>query len=178
MGLTYLSTQTASSSSSLSFTSGIDSTYDAYEFHFVNIHPSNAYYSFGFQVNAVGQTGFNETITTSVTWSFQRENGAAYSLQYDTGSDQAQGTAYQSLATAQTNNPDESASGILRLYAPSSTSYVKHFQSDFNNVYAYDYCSRLLVAGYINTTSAIDEIDFKMTGGNIDAGKIHMYGVS
>jgi hypothetical protein len=177
MGLTYLSSQTASASSSLSFTSGIDSTYDAYEFHFVNIHPSNAYPTFGFQVNAVGQTGFNETITSTGIWAYHRENGFAYGLQSG-GSTQAQGTAYQGLALVQTNDTSESASGILRLYAPSSTTYVKHFQSDFNNIYAFDYCSRLLVAGYINTTSAIDEIDFKFASGNIDAGKIHMYGVS
>ncbi len=176
MALTYLSSQTASASSSLSFTSGIDSTYDAYEFHFVNIHPSSPYYNFSFQVNAVGQTGFNETMTTAITWAYHRENGFAYGFQY--GGGQAQGTAYQDLALAQTNDTSESTSGILRLYAPSSTTYVKHFQSDFNNVYAYDYCSRFLVGGYINTTSAIDEIDFKFASGNVDEGTIHMYGVS
>jgi hypothetical protein len=177
MALTFISSQTASASSSLSFTSGIDSTYDAYEFHCVNIHPSGAYFNFAFQVNAVGQSGFNETMTTTSTWAYHRENGFASGLQSG-GANQSQGTAYQSLALAQTNNPDDSASGILRLYAPSSTTYVKQFVSDFNNIYAYDYCSRLMVAGYINTTSAIDEIDFKMISGNIDAGTIYMYGVS
>lgn len=177
MGLTYISSQTASASSSLSFTSGIDSTYDAYEFHVVNMHPSSAYFNFGFQVNAVGQTGFNETMTTSSTWAYHRENGFAFGLQSG-GANQSQGTAYQSLATAQTNDTSESASGILRLYAPSSTTYVKHFQADFNFVYAFDYCSRFLVGGYINTTSAIDEISFKFSSGNVDEGTIHMYGVS
>jgi hypothetical protein len=34
------------------------------------------------------------------------------------------------------------------------------------------------VAGYFNTTSAIDEIQFKFDSGNIDAGTIKMYGVT
>ena len=47
--LVLLSTQTASSSASLSFTSGIDSTYDSYVFKFINIHPQN--YQVAFQFN-------------------------------------------------------------------------------------------------------------------------------
>ena len=36
-----ISTQTASGSANLSFTSGIDSTYDEYVFKFINIHPAS-----------------------------------------------------------------------------------------------------------------------------------------
>ena len=37
--LIFISKQTASSSATISFTSGIDSTYKEYIFYFVNIHP-------------------------------------------------------------------------------------------------------------------------------------------
>jgi hypothetical protein len=32
-------------------------------------------------------------------------------------------------------------------------------------------------SGYINTTSAVDKIDFKFSSGNIEAGTIKMYGI-
>ena len=181
MGLTYISTQTASSSSSLSFTSGIDSTYDAYEFHFVNMHPSYNSDYFGFQVNAVGQTGFNETITSTMFRAVHNEINTVTSLLYQGGGfpyDQAQGTSYQTMAWWVGADNDQSASGVLTLYAPSSTTYVKHFTSRSAYSQASDYVFDAYVAGYINTTSAIDEISFKFSNGNMDAGKIHMYGVS
>jgi len=177
MALTFISTQTASSSSTLSFTSGIDSTYDSYEFHFVNMHPSVAS-NFSFQVNAVSQTGFNEVITSSTYRAYHNEVNTSANLEYRTGSDQAQGTAYQILAESVPTDADQSVSGILTLYAPSDTTYVKHFTGVvFGNFFGAA-TGALYVGGYINTTSAIDEVSFKFASGNIDAGKIHMYGVS
>ena len=178
MGLTYLSTQTASSSSSLSFTSGIDSTYDAYEFHFVNMHPATNGVHLSFQVNADGQTGFNEVITSTLFYAYNKEDDSGSGLQYYAAGDQAQGTAYQYLNTFTGNQSDASASGVLRIYSPSSTTYVKHFTGEIVNMSHVPYAGNWRAAGYINTTSAIDEIDFKMSSGNIDAGTIHMYGVS
>jgi hypothetical protein len=176
---TFISSQTASSSSSLSFTSGIDSTYDVYEWHFINIHPATDNVDFMFQVNAAGQSGFNEVMTTTTFYAYHRETGGAEALTYDTNEDQAQGTGYQKILSYDTGNAaDESVSGILTLYAPSSTTYVKQFTSVGNGVAAYEYSINEFVAGYINTTSAIDEIDFKFNSGNIDAGEIRMYGVA
>jgi hypothetical protein len=40
-GLNLISTQTASSSASINFTSGLDSTYKHYVFKFYNFHPQN-----------------------------------------------------------------------------------------------------------------------------------------
>ena len=178
MALTYLSTQTASSDSSLSFTSGIDSTYDAYEFHFVNIHPQTGGSHLQFQVNADGQTGFNETMTTTNFRAYHNESDSDTAFDYSTTHDQAQGTSYQTFASNVGAENDESMSGILTLYAPSSTTYVKHFVIRAVHYQHSDYAFDTYTAGYINTTSAIDEIDFKFSSGNIDAGKIHLYGVS
>lgn len=178
---TFISSQTASSSSSLSFTSGIDSTYDVYEFHFINMHPATNSVLFEFQVNAVGQTGFNETITSTFFRAYHLENGGSAGLGYRTSYDQAQGTGYQELTenlAGSTGFDDSSASGVLTLYAPSSTTYAKHFTSRGNWMAASPVTVDTFVSGYINTTSAIDEIDFKMSSGNIDAGEIRMYGVA
>ena len=69
MGLVYIATATASSSSTLSFTSGIDDTYNEYQFHFVNMHPADDDALFHFQVNAHDGssqlTGFNEAIAST-----------------------------------------------------------------------------------------------------------------
>lgn len=175
---TLISTQTASSSSSLSFTSGIDSTYDVYEWHFINMHPSNYSPQFTFQVNAVGQTGFNETITSTFFYAYHQESGASSGLIYEPSWDQAQGTQLQNLTGYLNNVSDEGASGVLTLYAPSSTTYVKHWTCRTNSVYPTPMSIDTSTAGYINTTSAIDEISFQMTSGNIDAGEIRMYGVA
>lgn len=175
---TFISSQTASSSSSLSFTSGIDSTYDVYEWHFINVHPLLNSSPLMFQVNAVGQSGFNEVMTTTWFQAYNNETNTDRSLSYNASYDQAQGTAYQRIGNNGGNANDQSISGILRLYAPSSTTYVKHFLSTANEYHSSDYSINTFVAGYINTTSAIDEIDFKCSGGNIDAGEIRMYGVA
>ena len=178
MGLAYLSTQTASSSSNLSFTSGITSSYNAYEFHYIDMHPATNSDYFEFQVNAAGGSGFNETMTTTVWRAINKESGSTPTVQYEGFNDQGNGTSYQNLAWWVGNDNDQSASGILTLYAPSSTTYVKHFTSRSVYAQASDYIFDAFVSGYINTTSAIDEIDFKFSSGNIDAGKIHMYGVT
>ena len=173
-----LATATASSSSSLSFTSGIDSTYDSYEFLFTNIHPQTGGSHLQFQVNADGQTGFNETMTTTFFRAYHNESDSDAVLGYSTTHDQAQGTSYQTFASNVGAENDESMSGILTLYAPSSTTYVKHFAIRSAHYQHSDYAFDTYTAGYINTTSAIDEIDFKMSSGNIDAGTIKMFGVS
>ncbi len=176
MALTLISTHTASASATLDITSGIDSTYDSYEFHCVNMHPASSAY-FQFQVNAAGETGFNEVITSTAFRAYHKEDDSATSLAYFTSGDQAQGTAYQQIGISSTD-ADQSTSGVLTLYAPSSTTYVKHFVSRSNGSNILDYDQEWYVAGYINTTSAIDEISFNFSSGNIDAGTIKMFGVS
>ena len=168
--------QTASSSSTIDFTTGIDSTYDKYMFVMLNINPATNSQVFSFQVNASGQTGFNETMTTTYFSAGHAESGGSGTLQYETGKDQAQGTSYQPLTNSIGNVSDESASGILYLYAPSSTTYVKQFYATMNTYEASNYCETTFIAGYINTTSAITEVSFKVASGNINAGTIKMYG--
>ena len=167
-------------SSSIDITSGIDSTYDVYEFIFTNMHPATNNVDFHFQVNASGGSGFNETITSTIFVAYHGETTDASHFGYNPSeaADQAQGTNYQVLAYETGNGGDEVCSGILTLYAPSSTTYVKHFMARTNNYYSTDYTIDNNVAGYINTTSAIDEISFKFDSGNIDAGVIKMYGLA
>ena len=172
--LKFISRSTASCWSSVDITSGIDSTYKEYIFVINNMHPQTNDKHFTFQVNADGGSGFNETITSSVFRAYHLENGSASGLDHRTANDQAQGTAYQRLSEEVGNGSDESVSGILHLFDPSS-SFVKHFMARTSLNYGSP--RDTFVAGHINNTTAIDEISFAFTSGNCDSGTIDMYGV-
>jgi hypothetical protein len=176
--LVFISRSTASSSASVSITSGISSTYKEYIFMFNNIHPASAG-NLTFNLSADSGSNYNVTKTTSVFYYYHQESGSDAGGGYVTSLDLAQSTAYQPLGNIEADN-DTSLSGVLHLFEPSSTTFVKHFVSRVNVVYpaTTDYTSDYYIAGYGNTTSAIDAIDFKMASGNIDSGTIDMYGVS
>jgi len=174
--LVLLTTNTFTNAATSDFTTLIDSTYDVYIFKFIDINAATSATQFSFQVNAVGASGFNETVTSTWFHAVQQEADGWAGLEYQAANDQAQGTGYQYLPAQMGAESDESCAGELHLFSPSSTTYVKHFYSRFNN-YGQDNTSRdTFVAGYFNLTTAIDEISFKMTSGNFD-GTIKMYGL-
>ena len=175
--LTLLSTQTASASATISFTSGIDSTYDSYVFKFINIHPATDTAVFHFNMSTDGGSNYNVTKTTTVFQSEHDEADTSTALSYNTSHDLAQSTAFQLLVNYAGNGNDENTSGTLTLFNPSSTTYVKHFISDSNVYHADDFMQNWKTAGYGNTTSAINAIQFKFASGNIDSGVIKLYGI-
>lgn len=178
-GLIALSTQTASSSASVSFTSGIDSTYSEYLFIFNNIHPATDNVEFYFNMSIDGGSNYNVTKTTSGFSAYHDEADSSTALAYDTSGDLAQGTGYLQLNQNGTlgNDNDQSLSGSLHLFSPSDTTFVKHFVSTVQYYETTNYSINSFVAGYGNTTSAVDAVDFKMSSGNIDSGTIQMFGV-
>ena len=176
--LTHIATQTASSSASVSFTSGIDSTYKEYIFYFVNIHPATNNQEFTFQGSTNSGSSYGVTITSTFFQAYHAENGSATSLAYNANKDLAQSTSFQTIADTTGNGNDESASGFLHLFNPSSTTFVKHFISVDNHYYNGTYSINDYASGYFNTTSAIDAIQFKMASGNIDSGQILLFGLN
>ena len=177
--MTLLETQTASSSATISFTSNIDSTYDEYVFRFYDIHPSVDGEKCGFQANASGGSGYNETMTTTFFHCAHNESDSdAGPLEYEAGYDLAQGSTFQRITRNTGNANDECWSGYLHLFNPSSTTFVKHFIAVTQSIQGNEYSDNSFIAGYFNTTSAIDEIQFKMESGNIDSGVIKLYGIS
>jgi hypothetical protein len=176
-GITLISSQTASASASLSFTTGIDSTYRTYLFKFINIHPATDGVIFQFNLSTDGGSSYNVTKTTTVFTAWVSESGTGDSLQYRDGLDLAQSTSYQELVSDVGADNDQNACGYLYLFNPSSNIFVKHFISNFQNTHQSDYTMQEFLAGYGNTTSAINAINFNMSSGNIDAGTILMYGI-
>ena len=177
--LNLLSTQTASNSSNISFTSGIDSTYKEYVFKLYNC-TANGSSSSTFQVNFSidGGSNYNVTKTTTIFWASHYENGSAAAVSYRTSSDLAQSTSFQNFTdNSMGAGADESLSGTLHLFDPSNTTFVKHFTSTANWYHDGDISVNPYIAGYCNTTSAVNAVQFKMASGNID-GVIKLYGIS
>jgi len=185
MGIpTLIKTETASDSASLAFVDGasdvtLDSTYDEYMFVCTDINPATDSAHFSFQVNATDDAGggYDTSLITSAAFqAYHKEDGSASSLAYRAADDLAQSANFQRLKGEVANDADGSCAGILHLFNPASTTYVKHFYARSvvaaNEPAIYD----AFVAGYVNTTTAIDEVSFKMSSGNIDA-VIKMYGV-
>ena len=175
--LNLISTQTASSSSTISFTSGIDETYDSYIFKFYDIHPQTDNVNFTVNFSTDSGSNYNVTKTTTTFIAYHIENDTASGLQYE-DRDIAQGTGYQQICPAVGSDNDQNSTGYLHLFNPSSTTFVKHFISRTSSSHNEDYAVDFYIAGYCNTTSAVNGIDFKMSSGNIDSGVIKLYGVS
>ena len=179
--LTLLTTVNVSSSTStVSFTSSIDSTYNSYLFKFIDIHPASEYGHLQFQADTGTNTNYNQTITSSSWTATNNEGDTEAIINYQTGSDQAQGTAFQHLMESPqlgTNN-DENLNGYLHIFNPSSTTFIKHFIIRNTHMATNPGSRQDYSAGYCNVTAAIDGVDFKFSSGNIDSGVIKMYGLS
>ena len=174
--LVKISSATASSDSTISFTSGIDSTYKEYIFYFVNIHPATDTASFSVNFSTDGGDNYNVTKTTAYFRAIHWENNTT-AFGYDTGGDLAQSTDFQNIITVIGNDNDQSGVGYMHLFNPSDTTFVKHFSVNAQKYHYLDISVNEFYAGYANTTSAIDAVQFKMSSGNIDSGTIIMYGV-
>ena len=173
-----ISTSTASSSSTIDFTSGIDSTYKEYIFKFFDIHPATNDQSFAFQVDTGTNTSYNQTITSTFFNAQHDESDSNTYFMYRTTGDQAQGTSFQRLTEGTGNDNDQSCSGTLHLFDPSNTTFVKNFIANTHNAHQGDYAMNNFIAGYVNTTTALTRVRFKFESGNIDSGTIKMYGVT
>ena len=177
-----IKTLTASSSGTLSFVNGasnvvLDSTYKEYVFRFNNLHVASDSANLTFQGSTDTGSNYNTTLTSSYFEAYHAEGDGAQGLGYESNKDLAQSTSFQPIFWSNGTGNDESASGYLRLFDPSSTTFVKHFIHTGGHNVSYDYAVNTFMAGYFNTTSAIDAIQFKSSSGNIDSGTIKMYGI-
>ena len=175
--MTLLETQTASSSATIDFTSGIDSTYKEYIFVGIDVHPASDDNYLVFNFSSDSGSNYNVTKTTTHVRVRHDEDGSDGSIEYLANQDLAQSTSDVRL-TFVGNDNDQSTSFKLQLFDPSSTTFVKHFMADGNGNEEADRLYRSIVAGYGNTTSAVDAVQFKFASGNIDSGTFKLYGIS
>ena len=183
--LTHIKTIPASNASTTSFVDGssdvvFDNTYPIYLVKLINIHndTSDKYLQFNFSADT--GSNYNVTKTTTAFNAAHKEDGSYSVLQYEASVDLAQGTGAQRLTAGQDNAADTGHSGTIFIFNPSSTTFVKHFMSDISTV-GYDgsneYNYRMFIAGYCNTTSAVDAVQFSINSGTHD-GTFKLYGIS
>jgi len=178
--LVLLSTFTSDGSDSdATFTSShITSTYKEYLFVFNNIHPETDNTNLEFHPSIDNGSNYNIAKTTSFFNAEHNEDDTGTNVYYSTGSDLAQGTGGQRFNSDGIGaDADQSISGIFRLYNPSSTTFVKHFIGNFNFSSLGNSSFNTFVGGYANTTSAINNVQFKMSSGEIQGGTIDLFGV-
>jgi hypothetical protein len=175
-GMKLISSQTANNSASISFTTGIDSTYKEYQFYFIDIHARTDGADFQFNGSTDAGSNYNVTKTTTYFQAYHFEDDSGAGLEYASAEDVVKSTALQSFFTGNCIVADEAGAGYLQLFNPSSTTYVKHFISTNNSYDASNISINQIPAGYFDTTSAVNAIQFKMSSGNFD-GTILMFGI-
>ena len=182
--LTHIKTLTASSSATLSFVNGssdvvLDSTYPIYLFKFISMHPATDNTSFQFQCSTDTGSSYGVTVTTTYFRGQQQEGGSGVTqLGYNTSDDAAQSTNFLVLSEDCGNDNDQAVSGVLKIFNPSGTTFVKHFQSHFSGSQFNNYSFNELIAGYFNDTSAINAVKFSFGAGDIDSGQILLFGLN
>ena len=178
--MVHIKTITASNAANASFHHGtsnvvLDSTYPIYKFVLVGLHPASDG-DLQFQCSIDSGSNYNVAMTTTYPYASHNEGDSASSLSYFSDGDQANGTSFQRIGKIGNDN-DQATSGEMYLFDPSSTTFVKHFLSRVSESHPSEYIQDNHVAGYFNTTSAIDAVQFKMSSGNLDAGQIKLYGI-
>jgi hypothetical protein len=175
-GMKLISSQTASNSASISFTTGIDSTYKEYQFYLINISAKTNNAIFTFQSSTNGGSTYGVTVTSTAFMAYHDQNDTYADIGYDGGEDSAQSTSFIRLFSSASSTVARSNSGSFSLFNPSSTTYVKHWISRISRASSAPEANDNLHAGYFNSTSALNAIQFKMNTGNFD-GDILMFGI-
>ena len=170
-----VSSATASSSASIEFTLG---DYKEYKLFLVNMHPATDSANLEMNFSTDNGSNYNVTKTTTFFEAEHAENDSGSGLAYNSASDIAQGTGFQRIAGNVGGDADQCCNGIIHIFNPSSTTFVKHFTSRISNTRSDNAEFDIYIAGYANTTSALTNIKFQMSSGNIDDGKILMFGIN
>ena len=167
---------TGTNTSAIEFTTGLDSTYDHYMFTMVNMFPHTN--GENFRVAWSTDAGSSYGVTKTGTWFRARhtEGGASGDLAYDSSYDSAQTTDAQNLTYSTGGDADQCYSGIMHFWGPASTTFVKQWSVIGCNAMADDRISNVFVAGYLNTTTAVNAIKFYFSAGNT-SGTVTMYGM-
>ena len=177
-----IKTFTADEDANITFVHGtsdvvLDNTYPIYKIVYTNVHPATD--GQNFQVNfRDGSTAYDATKTTSFFEAEHQEDDGGTGLAYNTAADLAQATGVQRVTGNVGADNDQCCSGYLVLYDPSNTTFVKHFVMRTANLRSDDIAFDSYVAGYCNTTSAIDGVQFSFASGAIESGTFKLYGVS
>lgn len=159
------------------FTTLDERGYDELVFIFTDVNPDND--GVEYQCNFSSDDGSNWNVVKTTTFFFaeHNQNGSGGAIAYQTTRDHQQSTGWQDLGIDLGNGADETCSGILHLFSPASTTFVKHFYATVSEYHQADLAGTCYIGGYLNTTSAITDIYFACNSGSHNA-YVQMYGVA
>ena len=169
-----LNTTTCSNTTNVTYS--LTNTYKEYVFECITINPVTDNVQLQFQLSNDG-TNYNKTITSTFWVAYHTESGGTQDVVYDGIWDQAQGTAFQTFFKEVGNDADQACSAELHLFNPASTTYVKNFYARGAGTLHHQFVQDQFAAGFINDTAAMTSIRIQLSSGNINAGKIKMYGI-
>lgn len=180
-GPVLLSTSAGTGVTEIAITSNIDTTYDEYMFVVTNFNPATDDYHLFFQCSTNGGSSYGVTLTSTMFLVTHRLDDGGDSFGYNTGGDLAQSTDYQYLMYGIANGASDNSSGILNLFGPGGTAYVKNWYARFGGAKMTASGPAEFVerhsSGYFNTTSAINAISFKSYSGSAFDATVQMYGI-
>jgi len=181
--LVHIKTLTASNSGDLSFIHGssgvtFNNTYPIYKVTYASVHHATdgSQLQIGFRD---GGSDYDATKTSGSFTTYHQENDGESSgdrLNVSSGK-LAQSTNFQNLHQSVGNDSDQCASGEILIFNPSGTTFVKHYISRLSSCHDSNANMDSFIGGYVNTTTAIDAIQFKSSSGNIDSGIFKLYGI-
>ena len=175
-----------SNAASVSFVHGssgvvLDNTYPIYKFDIINLHPDTNKVYFGFQASIDSGSNYGIACTAANFGAGHTEGGSDGGVGYNTAGDLAQSTSYPQIGAFDRlgSHNDNNFAAEVTLFNPSSTTFVKHFLCRTQHGGADAATSNNYYAGYFNSTSAINAMDFKFhnNSSNIQSGKIKLYGI-
>ena len=135
-----------------------------------------------FQVSTSGT--YYGVSAANVAWrTTNKTNGTDSSSFPKTSMSQQAATTYMDLSENITDDATIDGAilnGFIQIYNPKSTTFGKNFMSvEIGNLASGDSFGQWGSSGYIDTTSALDQIEFKLDNpaANMDAGTISYWGV-
>lgn len=173
-GLVLISQQSASSSTSIDFTSGIDSTYDLYIVDIIYAVPASANTSLNLQTSTNGGSSYDGSSSYSYAYSLYSTNNTR---------EDARSTSAAAILLSGAelgNDTSEGFCGRVFIYQPSNTTRKKQVSwsgSYITSVGDGGHLATIQGSGLRAATADIDAIRFIMSSGNITSGEFKLYGV-
>lgn len=186
--MVYLASSAVSGSTGTSFT--LPSGYDIFEFHFKHFYSNRQAYpyngldrlTFGLNFSSGSQPN---TSTILRAWNFVTDTTSAQ-ITYDANSiadsDNDYNTQQMTYATGSQSSSSPTASGVITLYEPFSTTFMKHFTARSQGGYSYSgtqSSNSVFRDVYYHTTSPVTTVSFGITApwAHYMYGDFHMYGI-
>ena len=171
-----LSEQSVTAATYVEFANIFNTEYSEFIFHWHHINPGTDNVNFMMQVNASGETGYNETLTTTAWVRQVQESSGTDGPGYHSGHDMGQETGGQIIMTNLGYDSNQGGAGPIHFFNPGGAGFVKHFQSRSHFSEHGDWSGSLWISGYVNTTTALKDCFFNISSGNFD-GTVKCWGV-